>query len=133
MTNKITNVTALNTAIEALSAEEYAEVVERLSAMRDSLVARSNARKSDESRAKANAHRKEKVVAERKAIVDVVAPIIRKAMGQDSLTAKDIFARCEGLPVDFTANKVQYVLLHEMANEVVKTETKGQANTYTLA
>ena len=36
------------------------------------------------------------------------------------------------LPADFTAAKVQYILIHELADEVVKTEAKGKANVYTL-
>ena len=47
-------------------------------------------------------------------------------------TVKEIFAKCVGLPDDFTVNKVQNVLLREMRSELVVTEAKGKANTYSL-
>lgn len=106
--------------------------IESLSRLRDSIAKRNAHKASDEAKAKANAKRKEQTNEARKALVAQVAPIVRNAMCANPMTAKEIFAACEGLPEDFTAAKVQYLLLHEMASEVVKTEAKGKANTYTL-
>ena len=59
-------------------------------------------------------------------------PILREVITHD-MTAKEIFtAARERLPQDFTAPKVQNILLREMADELVKTEAKGKANTYRL-
>ena len=83
---------------------------------------------SEESRAKA----KDKRAKARTALMEQVLPIIRESVAVGG-TAKEIFERCaDALPEDFTSAKVQYILLHELADEVVKTETKGKANTYTL-
>ena len=66
-------------------------------------------------------------------LVAKVAPILRKHLTSD-LTAKELFEVAKGeLPTDFTAPKVQNILLREMAPELVKTEAKGKANTYRLA
>ena len=49
------------------------------------------------------------------------------------MTAKEIFAAASGrLPKDFTDKKVQYILLNEMKDEIIKTEAKGKPNTYRL-
>ena len=83
---------------------------------------------SDEAKAKAKAKRADARVA----LMEQVRPIIREAIA-DGGTAKEIFERCaDALPADFTVAKVQYILLHEMANEVNKTEQKGKPNVYTL-
>lgn len=60
-------------------------------------------------------------------------PVIRAAMSSTPMTAKEIFAACENeLPNGFTANKVQYCLLHKM--DGVKIVDNGKnANGYTLA
>ena len=61
-----------------------------------------------------------------------VLPILRDALTEGG-TAKEIFERCaDALPADFTSAKVQYILLHELADEVIKTEVKGKPNTYRL-
>lgn len=132
---KISYTDALTYALNNLNPETDGEVIEKLSALRSTIANRNAQRKSEDSRAKANAKRKEKTSAERKAIVDVVAPVIRKFLSANGgMTAKAIYESvADELPADFSANKVQYLLLHEMAGEVVKTETKGQANTYALA
>ena len=85
---------------------------------------------SDEAKAKAKAKRADaraKVLAE-------VLPVLRVALtGADGFTAKELYDHCaDQLPADFTANKVQYILLHDLAEEVIKTEAKGKANTYRI-
>ena len=133
---------ALSTALAILATETPTNDEERealngtmesLSRLRDSIAKRNAHKASDEAKAKVSAKRKEQTSEARKALVAQVAPIVRNAMnGTDPMTAKDIFAKCEGLPEDFTSAKVQYLLLHEMANEVTKIEAKGKANTYAL-
>ena len=131
MKNTITRVEALNFAIDELSKggqvdTEYTEVVEILTKIRDQIA---KPRKTSDT-AKANA--KAKRADARAALMEQVLPTIREAIA-DGGTAKEIFERCaDALPADFSAAKVQYILLHEMADEVVKTEVKGKPNTYRL-
>ena len=138
---KVTYTDALNTAIAILnSTEAYGEDVEALNAtteklvaLRDSIEKRNAKRGSDETKAKTNAQRKAKNAQERKALMDKVVPVLRNHLTSD-ITAKDLYEVAKDeLPSDFSTAKVQYVLLHEMGDEVVKTETKGKANTYRLA
>lgn len=86
---------------------------------------------SDEVKAK----RKEKNATERANAIKDVLPIVRETIvNYPNLTAKEIYEKCNGmLPSDWNANKIQYLLLHEMSNEVLKVETKGKANTYYIA
>lgn len=128
MKNTLTRVDALNIAINSIpiDIENPTEVVEVLTKIRDQIA---KPRKvSDETKAKAKAKRADA----RSALVAQVLPILRDALTEGG-TAKEIFERCaDALPEDFTSAKVQYILLHELADEVVKTEVKGKANTYTL-
>ena len=126
----MTYTTAIENAIRALStSNENDETIERLQALSAALVKRNAHKSSDATKAKQAAKRAEA----RTEVVNVVAPIVRKAITSEPSTVKEIFDRCVGLPEDFTANKVQYLLLHEMAEEVVKAEAKGKPNTYRLA
>ena len=138
---KVTYTDALNTAIAILNSTEATgeevEVItattEKLVALRDTIEKRNAKRGSDEAKAKVNAQRKAKNAQERKALVDVVVPVLRNHLTSD-LTAKELYEVAKDeLPADFSVAKVQYVLLHEMVDEVVKTEAKGKANTYRLA
>lgn len=132
MKNTITRVDALNFAIDCiLSAPAYSEslgdgeIVAVLEKMRDQIA--KPRKTSDEAKAKA------KRADARATLMAQVVPILREVITTD-MTAKEIFAAAqERLPQDFTANKVQAVLLREMKGEVIKTETKGKANTYRLA
>ena len=131
MKNTITRVDALNCAIDELSKggqvdTEYTEVVEILIKIRDQIA--KPRKTSDEAKAKAKAKRADA----RTALMEQVLPIVREGIA-DGGTAKEIFERCaDALPADFTAAKVQYILLHEMADEVVKTEAKGKPNVYKM-
>ena len=143
---KMTKVDALNVALSTLTADSYEvkydavfadgtptivtethtqqevrEVIEKMIAQL------SKPRKvSDEAKAK----RKEKNAAARASLMEQVMPIIRDGIG-DGGTAKEIFERCkESLPEDFSDKKVQYILLHEMAEEVEKIEAKNKPNVY---
>ena len=126
---------AIENAIAALSILDSTEcdrdaTIERLEALKVSLAKRGE--RSDEAKAKASAKRKENNAKERRALCAQVLPILREAAIEGG-TAKEIFERCKDmLPTDFTANKVQYMLLHEMANEVDKIETKNKPNIYKM-
>ena len=102
-------------------------MVEILEKIRDQIA--KSRKTSDETKAKAKAKRADA----RAELCSQVVPILREVITAD-MTAKEIFAAAQDrLPQDFTVAKVQAVLLREMKNELVKTETKGKANTYRLA
>lgn len=126
---KMTKKDALNIAISTLNStdktEQTAAALEILSKMSEQLVSRGM---SDEAKTK----RKEKTAAARAELVAQVAPVLRKYLTAP-MTAKELFAAAQGeLPTDFTAPKVQNILIREMAPELVKTEVKNKANTYEL-
>ena len=129
---------AIENAISALNAIDgmdfdVDETMERLNALKAQLAKRSE--RSDEVKAKDAAKRKEKAHNERVALLAQVVPVLRKVCGstQQGLTAKEIYSECaDALPADFSAHKVQYILLHEMADEVDKFEKKGEANRYRM-
>ena len=128
MKNTITRVDALNIAINSIpmDIENPTEVVEVLTKIRDQIT--KPRKSSDEAKAKAKAKRADA----RSALMAQVLPILRDTITTD-MTAKEIFtAAQERLPQDFTDKKVQYILLNDMKDEVVKTEIKGKANTYRL-
>ena len=121
----MTRKTALELAIKTINDEEAKEVLANI-------LAQVTRTQSDESKARANEKRKEATASARAELVATVAPIILKAMSNEPMTAKEIFAKCEGLPSDFSVAKVQNVLLRELATQIVKVEAKGKANTYAL-
>ena len=128
MKNTITRVDALNFAIDTITTyrENDTAVCDVLAKIRDQIA---KPRKTSDT-AKANA--KMKRANARAELMTQVVPILRDAL-TDGGTAKEIFERCaDALPEDFTSAKVQYILLHELADEVVKTEQKGKPNVYTL-
>ena len=130
MKNTMTYAVALTTAIDSMK-DTMPEVAERLTALRERLAQRSQ--RSEDSKAKASAKRKEQNAAKRAEMCAQVVPILRDAITTD-MTAKEIFTAAQDrLPQDFTAAKVQAILLREMKDEVIKTESKGKANTYSLA
>lgn len=128
---KMTKIDALNVALSIMTEDnQYDEAVEILQKM---VMQLSKPRTtSDEAKAKASAKRKEQTAKARMELCEQVIPILREVITKD-MTAKEIFevAR-ERLPEGFTAPKVQNILLREMAPELIKTETKGKANTYRL-
>lgn len=61
------------------------------------------------------------------------APIVLATMSDKPMTAKEIYEACAAdLPDDFTQNKVQYLLLHQLADKVKKDDSGKGANTYCL-
>ena len=126
MTKHDALVYALNTVIEY---NDNSEVCEVLTTMIAQL---SKPRKTSDT-AKANA--KAKRANARAELMKDILPTLRDAltMYPDGLTAKALYETCaETLPEGFTTAKVQYILLHELADEVVKTEAKNKPNVYTL-
>ncbi len=120
---------ALTIALNTISNEEAKTVIENMIAQ----LSKPRTPASEEAKAKANAKRKEATAVARAELVANVAPILRKHLTSD-VTAKELFEVAKGeLPEDFSAAKVQNILLREMAPELVKTEAKGKANTYRLA
>ena len=117
--------------LDEFTSEQRAKIddaLEVVATMREKL---STPRKSsDEAKAKAASKRAN----ERADAIKDVVPVVRETIvNYPNLTAKGIYEKCNGtLPADWNANKVQYLLLHEMAEELIKTETKGKANTYRL-
>lgn len=122
---KMTKNVALTTALSFVP-ETETEVREILTKMVAQL---SKPRKTSE---EAKAKRKEQNAKARMELVSQIAPILRKYLSQP-MTAKELFEVAQGeLPEGFTPNKVQAMLLREMKEELVKTETKNKANTYCL-
>lgn len=146
MKNTLTRVDALNYAIAAITNSTEVltnpdEIVEVLTKIRDQIAKPRKVSEDTKARAKA------KRANERAVLVAKVLPILRKYLSNEyrqnfcdgdarkefGYTAKELYAEAkDALPEDFTSAKVQYILLHELADEVVKTEIKGKANTYTL-
>lgn len=131
MKNTLTRVDAMNYAIAAVTNSTEVltnpdEIVEVLTKIRDQIA--KPRKSSDEAKAKAKAKRADA----RNALMGQVLPIVRESVAIGG-TAKEIYERCaDALPADFTTAKVQYILLHEMADEVVKTEAKGKPNVYKM-
>lgn len=129
----MTKKNALTVALNALNLVNTDEAVEARATLTKMIETLSTSRTmSDEAKAKQNELRKAKTAAARAELVSKVAPIIRAAMTTEPQTAKEIFANCVGLPEDFTAAKVQNVLLREMRDSINVNEAKGKANTYNL-
>ena len=129
----MTYTAAIENAIRVLStSNENDEPIERLQALSAALVKRNTHKTSDAVKEKQAAKRAEA----RAEVVNAVAPVLREALTHTliGVTAKELYDLAKSnLPEDFTANKVQYILLHEMASEVEKIEAKGKPNTYRLA
>ena len=119
---------ALTIALNTIDNAEAKTVIESMIAQ----LSKPRTPKSEEAKAKANAVRKEKTAAARAELVAKVAPVLREAL-TTPMTAKELFEAVKvNLPEDFTAPKVQNILLREMRDELTITEAKGKANTYRL-
>ncbi len=144
---KMTYADALNVAIEDLMTmtatdsslvPNAPEAIERLTALRDTLEKRARAprkEKTPEQKSAANAKRRENNQKARALLMETVIPILTDAMSvNDDYTAVEIYERAkDNLPDNFTASKVQAVLLREMRPNVVITEKKNCPNYYRLA
>ena len=122
---------ALSIALTTMTNDEAKTVIQK---MIDQL-AQPRTPLSDEAKARANAARKEKTAAARAALMKEVLPVLRSTLSKYdmSITAKELYENAkDNLPSDFTASKVQYVLLHELVDEVDKIEDGRNAYTYRL-
>lgn len=130
MTKKNALTIALN-ALNLVNTDEATEARVTVQAMLDQL--NKSHPVSEETRAAINEKRKAATAAARAEMVAAVSPAILRVMSSIPMTAKEIFAAAkDNLPEDYTAAKVQNVLLRELRNTVTITETKGKANTYSL-
>lgn len=135
---KMTNAIALQNAIDTLSTVEQTETViatiERLAHMHETLVERAKAIASSEKVKAANEKRKAETKAARDALMATVLPVIRSVIAAEDKTAEQIYEDCKAnLPADFTVKKVQYILIHELADEVVKVDNGRNSKTYKKA
>ena len=131
MTKKNALTVAL-TALTAMNSDESNEAIGVLTKMIEGLNARP---RTDEQKAKQNEKRKAATANARAEMVAKVIPILREELTHtlQGVTAKELFDLAKhNLPEDFTAPKVQNILLREMKPELTITETKGKANTYIL-
>ena len=126
--------TTLADTIDELPEEQREKMdtaTEWLSKMKAALDAPRKA-ETEEKRAAKAAERKEATAKARLELVSTVAPVLRKYLTAD-VTAKDLYAAAKDeLPADFTAAKVQNVLIREMKPELVRTERKKGGDTYRL-
>lgn len=135
---KMTNAIALQNAIDILSTVEQTETVtatiERLAHMHETLVERAKAIASSEKVKAANEKRKAENKAARDTLMATVLPVIRSVITAEDKTAEQIYEDCKAnLPADFTVKKVQYILIHELADEVVKVDNGRNSKTYKKA
>lgn len=82
-----------------------------------------------------NARRKDATAQARAALVKQVAPVLREVLThtQQGMTAKEIFSDAASrLPADFSAPKIQNMLLRELRPELEVIEAKGKPNLYRL-
>ena len=122
---------ALTIALSTMTNDEAKTVIQK---MIDQL-AQPRTPLSDEAKARINFARKEKTAAARAALMEKVLPVLRSALSKYdmAITAKELYENAkDNLPEDFTASKVQYVLLHELVDEVDKIDDGRNANTYRL-
>lgn len=127
----MTKKSALELAVATLAINSANdEAVEVLNKMIEQLESRKPM--AEEKKAELNAKRKEATATARKEMIEKVVPVLRKYLTAP-ITAKELFevAKSE-LPADFSWQKVQNVLIRELAPEVNKVEAKGKANTYAL-
>lgn len=137
---KMNYVDALNAAIATMTAAEQDETttkaIEKLVAMRNTLVKRAETAKSPKNKEKLdafNAKRKEANAKARAELVATVAPVLRKYLTAD-ITAKELYETAKAeLPADYSWNKVQAMLTRELKPEVIRTERKKGGDLYRLA
>ena len=137
---KMNYVDALNAAIATMTATEQDETttkaIEKLVAMRNTLVKRAETAKSPKNKEKLdafNAKRKEANAKARAELVATVAPVLRKYLTAD-ITAKELYETAKAeLPADYSWNKVQAMLTRELKPEVIRTERKKGGDLYRLA
>ena len=135
---RMTNSVALANAVAILNTVEQTETVvktiERLNAMHTTLIERAKANASNEKIKAANEKRKAETKAAREALMTAVLPVLRSVITTEPKTAEQIYNDAKTmLPEDWNRSKVQYALLHELADEVEKIENGRNSKTYKKA
>lgn len=127
----MTKKSALELAIATLALRnENDEAVEVLQKMVEQLEKR--APMTEDKKTALNAKRKAETAAARAELIAQVAPVVRK-YATSPMTVKELLEVAKDeLPKDFTAPKLQNVLIREMAPELDKVEVKGKPNTYCI-
>ena len=136
---KMTKKIALNVALSNCGADNYVyenetvsgeEVRETITKMIEQLSIRREG--SEDARAKAAQKKKDATAKARAELLEKVAPVLRANLSEP-VTAKELFEICKtDLPEDFSWNKVQHILIHEMKPELEITERKKGGNTYQI-
>ena len=132
---KMTKKIALSVALSNCGADNYVFENETVSGeeVRDTItkmIEQLSKPRSDEAR---DAKRKEATAKARAELLEKVTPILRANLSEP-VTAKELYELCKAeLPEDFTWNKVQHILIHEMKPELEITERKRGGNTYQIA
>jgi len=132
----MTKKTALQTAIATLKTTTAPDpdVLATLQSMVDTLSIKREM--SDEARAKINERRKTKAHALRAKTMCTVLPVLESTLRSTAapgMTAKELFDSTKvSLPADWTWQKVQGVLTHELHPLVTITENKGEAKRYCI-
>lgn len=117
-----------STIRKEIPAEEVRDILSKMIAQLD----KPHTSISDEKKAELNAKRKEATTTARKELVEKVAPVLRKYL-TTPMTAKELYEAAKAeLPADFSWQKVQNVLIRELAPELNKTKANGKANIYVL-
>ena len=137
---KMTKKIALNVALSNCGAGNYVyenetvsgeEVREALTKMIEQL-SKPRSEGSEEAREKAAAKRKEANAKARAELLEQVTPVLRANLSEP-VTAKELYELCKtDLPNDFSWNKVQHILIHEMKPELEITERKKGGNIYQI-
>ena len=137
---KMTKKIALNVALSNCGADNYVyenetvsgeEVREVLTKMVEQL-SKPRSEGSEEAREKAAQKRKEANAKARAELLEQVTPVLRANLSEP-VTAKELYELCKtDLPDDFSWNKVQHILIHEMKPELEITERKKGGNTYQI-
>lgn len=128
----MTKKNAIERAIAVLSFDNANdETVETLQKMLEGLE-KAHTPMSEEKKAELSAKRKEATSTARKELIEKVAPVLRKYLTAP-VTAKELYETAKAeLPADFSWQKVQNVLIRELAPELNKAEAKNKPNTYVL-
>lgn len=120
---------ALSYVLSRLDRDANPEAYDTVSQMYAQLTKpRTNSEEAKEKRRNATAAARAELVAK-------IAPVLREGLSHTliGVTAKELYFLCQSnLPEDFSAAKVQNILLREMAPELEKVEEKGKPNLYRL-
>lgn len=135
---KMTKKEALSTVYQTIRAfegeiigEYNDEQIDKLNSALDiieNMYADLNSTSSDEAKAERRAKNAEKRNQE---IAPIIPVVLEALIEKPNQTASELYESIKGnIPADWSVAKVQYLLLHEVADRVGKNEVKGKPNTY---